>query len=371
EFLLPYFDSPADMHSMVFLKGYQWPFDPAKAVGGSSLIDILVYIETVIKGRRVFMDFRSNADGYELDKLSKEAAEYLRNSKAFQDTPIERLEFMNPGAVELYKGNGIDIHTEPLEIAVCAQHNNGGLAGNHWWESLNVKHLFPVGEVNGSHGVYRPGGSALNSGQVGGFRAADYIANCYLQPTLDAGDAEREAQRIAEQILVYLAADGAGAKSWPDERAEFQERMTRAAAHIRSKELLAGAVTEAREQYARLCAGAAGGMSPRDQIETLRNRQLCYAHLVYLEAIKYAVDSGVGSRGSALVQDSGGQKIHKMLDDTWRFAGENPQFKEKVLETLATGDTITSQWVPRREIPESDEWFETAWAAFRQGEIYK
>ena len=25
----------------------------------------------------------------------------------------------------------IDINVEPLEIAVCAQHNNGGLAGNH------------------------------------------------------------------------------------------------------------------------------------------------------------------------------------------------------------------------------------------------
>ena len=62
--------------------------------------------------------------------------------------------------------HGIDITKEPLEIAVCAQHNNGGLAGNHWWESINVSRLFPVGEVNGSHGVYRPGGSALNAGQV-------------------------------------------------------------------------------------------------------------------------------------------------------------------------------------------------------------
>ena len=86
---------------------------------------------------------------------------------------------MNPGAIELYRDHGIDIAREPLEIAVCAQHNNGGLAGNHWWESINIKHLFPVGEVNGSHGVYRPGGSALNAGQVGGFRAAEFIAHRY------------------------------------------------------------------------------------------------------------------------------------------------------------------------------------------------
>ena len=31
----------------------------------------------------------------------------------------------------------------------------------------------------GTHGVKRPGGSALNAGQVGGIRAAEYIANVY------------------------------------------------------------------------------------------------------------------------------------------------------------------------------------------------
>ena len=73
---------------------------------------------------------------------------------------------MNSPAVELYREHNIDLASEPLEIGVCAQHNNGGLKGNIWWES-DLRHLFPVGEVNGSHGVYRPGGSALNSGQVG------------------------------------------------------------------------------------------------------------------------------------------------------------------------------------------------------------
>ena len=51
---------------MVFLKGYQWPFDPRKADGGSSIMDILVYIETVNKGRQVFLDFRRNPEGFRL-----------------------------------------------------------------------------------------------------------------------------------------------------------------------------------------------------------------------------------------------------------------------------------------------------------------
>ena len=116
---------------------------------------------------------------------------------------------MNPGAIELYRDHGIDIVREPLEIAVCAQHNNGGIAGNHWWESLNIKHLFPVGEVNGSHGVYRPGGSALNSGQVAGFRAAEYIAARYRDTTLDEaawrGAATATIRQTAEFDPVGLA----------------------------------------------------------------------------------------------------------------------------------------------------------------------
>ena len=91
------------------------------------------------------------------------------------NSPIERLHSLNAPAIALYKEHGIDLEKEHLQIAVCAQHNNGGLKANIWWES-DLTHLFPVGEVNGSHGVYRPGGSALNSGQVGSYRAAQYIS---------------------------------------------------------------------------------------------------------------------------------------------------------------------------------------------------
>lgn len=47
EFLLDYFSDTAEMLSLVFLKGVQWPFDTNKIFGGSSLIDLLVYQETI------------------------------------------------------------------------------------------------------------------------------------------------------------------------------------------------------------------------------------------------------------------------------------------------------------------------------------
>ncbi|MEI3005036.1 MAG: FAD-binding protein [Victivallales bacterium] len=83
------------------------------------------------------------------------------------DSPLKRLEILNAPAIELYREHKIHLSKEPLQIAVCAQHNNGGLAGNVWWESVNLKHLFPVGEVNGSHGVTRPGGTSCTERRAG------------------------------------------------------------------------------------------------------------------------------------------------------------------------------------------------------------
>jgi succinate dehydrogenase/fumarate reductase flavoprotein subunit len=366
EFMPEYFDSVGEMNSMVFLKGYQWPFDSRKVRGGSSIVDILVYIETVLKGRRVFLDFRANPDGFSFEALSDEAHTYLTRSEALLETPIARLQKMNPGATQLYLDHGIDVTQEPLEIAVCAQHNNGGIAGNLWWESVNVKHLFPLGEVNGSHGVYRPGGSALNSGQVGGFRAAEYIANRYREWTLDEAVVMPIIEQAVESLLASLSFTGP-ALDWRAERSEFQARMSRAGAHIRSLAELRKAAPEAWDQYRRV----AQAVDPTNLTESLRNRQLCFAHAVYLEAVLFALESGVGSRGSAIAVDPNGVAVHDKLSDAWRVVLEDTAFRDRVLETVAAPDgTATSAWVPRRPLPKPDSWFETAWAKFRAGAIY-
>ena len=103
----------------------------------------------------------------------------------------------------------------------------------------------------------------------------------------------------------------------------------------------------------------------------MRTRQLCFAHRVYLEAILFSLESGVGSRGSAVVLDPNGARIHDKLDAHWRIAPDNGDFKSKVLETDSSAEArVTNRWVDCRPIPESEAWFETAWASFRNGEIY-
>ncbi|MBN1888090.1 MAG: FAD-binding protein [Thermoflexales bacterium] len=372
EFMLDYFDSVGKMNSTVFLKGYQWPFDARKAIGGSSLVDILVYVETALKGRRVFLDFRRNPAGFNFDDLSQEALAYLARSEALLDTPIARLRKMNPAAIELYAEHCIDLPREPLEIAVCAQHNNGGLAGNHWWESTNVKHLFPIGEVNGSHGVYRPGGSALNAGQVGALRAAEFIAHRCAGWTVPEDQVRQAARQAVNTLQAWIArCDGAGS-SWQAEREEFQTRMTRAGAHIRSLEELPRAVEEAWSQFERLERSACSYETPAGLAEALRNRHLCFAHAVYLGAILFALRSGAGSRGSCIALARDGDKVHDRLGDQWHIAPEGLAFREQVLETVVSSEgQVQNEWVARRPIPSADAWFETAWANFRSGAIYE
>ncbi|MBQ8389159.1 MAG: FAD-binding protein [Clostridia bacterium] len=167
----------ADSLGLIFLKGYQWPFDTRKTEG-SSAVDILV-AEQIKRGNKVYLDFNKNPrgleNGFDVLLLPDEAYEYLKNSGALFGTPIERLAKMNRGAVELYADHGINLYEEPLEIAVCAQHCNGGVAVDGNWQS-DVDGLYVAGEAAGTFGVYRPGGSALNSTQVGSLRAAEHIA---------------------------------------------------------------------------------------------------------------------------------------------------------------------------------------------------
>lgn len=182
EFLNEIFDNASQICDNIFLKGYQWPFD-SKRVNGSSKIDIAVSREKA-KGHRVYMDYRKNPTGFDFSVLSDTAKNYLQSAGACGNTPFERLNKLNPQAVDFFKKKGVDLSKEPLEIAVCAQHINGGADVDLHWQT-SVENLFAVGETAGTFGIYRPGGSALNSTQVGALRASEYIAKSKIDFSSD------------------------------------------------------------------------------------------------------------------------------------------------------------------------------------------
>jgi len=379
EFLNDYFPDMGRLATAIFLKGYQWPFDPTKVKDyGSSLIDILVYQETVLRGRRVFLDFRQNPSGcgklkeFDFRLLSPEALTYLERSGALLSTPLERLAKMNAPAIEIFKVHGIDIAREPLEIGLCAQHNNGGFRGNLWWES-NIRHLFPVGEVNGTHGVRRPGGSALNSGQVGSMRAAFYIARRYgaKPPTVKAFLAQARAEAGVTLDSARKMIDVKSQDSGPIARTrlEIQERMSTCGAAIRDPEKVKPAVGEAWSLYARM-KKELKVRSAKDLPAAFKNLDLCLTHALYLEAIDEYLNRGGKSRGSYLVLDPAGTKPCPELGEEWRFAlNPRPSFVDhKILEvSLDSRGRVVKEWVDIRPIPREDSWFENVWEDFRDG----
>ena len=381
EFLNEYFDEPGKMLDAIFLKGYQWPFDPRKIKDfGSSVIDILVYNETQIKGRKVFLDFMRNPqwgskDG-ELDfsLLGVEAREYLKNSGALFGTPIERLAKMNRPAIHLYMNNGIDITKEYLEIAVCAQHNNGGLTGNIWWES-NVKHFFPVGEVNGVFGIYRPGGSALNSTQVGSLRAAQYIAQNYKE---DPMDADEFCAKVKDQVTgrldmaQRLLSGSSGESNILSMREALQTRMTRTGAHIRTMEGVADSIRECAADLEhfidRTKPASAGELSG-----AFLNRDILITQYVYLNAIKEFMDKGGGSRGSYLIQDENGELPVDSLPEEFRYSLDSGELSGMVCEIELLCDDgkhgCRTEWKAVRPIPQEDNWFENLWNEYMDGKV--
>jgi len=376
EFLNPFFPSMSALTTDIFLKGYQWPFDPRKVLEfGSSLIDILVYHECVVRGRRVFLDFRRNPSPagntalelFDFAVLSPEAHQYLTASAALLPTPFARLEKMNPLAITLYQEQGIDITREPLEIAVCAQHNNGGLKGNIWWES-DVKHFFPIGEVNGSHGVYRPGGSALNAGQCGGLRAAQYIAQRYQQtPATEEEFATLVAAQVTGRLaqIANLLTAGGPAEALTTYRQALQARMSTAGAHVRDLTHITEAIGEARQQLAQW--QHTGVPNPHLLPYALKNYDAMLTQIAYLEAMAEYLRCGGGSRGSYMVMNCNGHLPCVGLSDDFRFTLGDDALRDQICETVLDDNAQPHHtWVNRRPIPTDDDWFENVWAEYRE-----
>lgn len=378
DFLNSFFSSMTKLCQAIFLKGYQWPFDPKKIENeGSSLIDILVYRESQILGRDVFIDFRNNITkdprlgSFHVSLLDKETSQYWAQSGLTGETPIERLEQLNPKAIELYLDHNIDLHKEPLAVGVCAQHNNGGLSGDIWWESTNINHLFPIGEVNGSHGVYRPGGTALNSGQVGAFRASQKIAGSYRTSTLDKEKALNRLNLSLDKMreLSRRISSAGYDSNTRDYRKEIQARMTMYAAFVRDAEAIEKACEDALEQQKRY------GEIKINRIEqlphALRNRHLVLTHRFYLEAIRDYLKQGGGSRGSYIVRDTKGEIFHDRLESEWKGKMDDGSLTNKIQHLSHVDGKIRVSWEDCRPIPEEDFWFETTWADFLDHSVFK
>ncbi len=361
EFLTEFFGDEYEALSNVFLKGYQWPFDSKKIYNGSSIIDLLVFYECSVKNRRVYLDFTKNPfslENLEYEKLSEAAFTYLKNAEAMFGTPIERLEKMNMPAIELYKSKGVDITSEYLEIALCSQHHNGGIAVDRWWQTC-VDGLFAIGECAGTHGISRPGGSALNAGQVGALRVSQYIDK--MNEKADENAFELISKEALEKLDTFNKECLKNDANADELIAYARGKMSDVGSAIRDNDKIAEYINKLDS----LLLGTIG----------VKNEKLLYKAYKYLDILKTqkAVLSamlhfslmGVSSRGSAIICDKNGI-LPEGLDEMFRYRISDKIFADKIQEVRNDDGEIEVNLRDVRPIPTEDDFFENVWRTYRQ-----
>lgn len=268
---------------------------------------------------------------------------------------------MNKPAIELYASFGVDLYSEPLEIAVCAQHCNGGVAVDKWYES-DVGGLFVIGEAAGVFGVQRPGGSALNSTQVGGIRAAEMIAHRLKkkQNTVRLPICDDDIILFGTGVE-YLTFEDVYSK-----RMSFAHRMTESCSFLRRPTELASLLNDVKSELSAFSRYAVcDGRSLR---ELYIYRDVLLTQLMMLNAVHSYITAGGLSRGSYLITDEATSDI---------LSGKTPvtdtAFSSRVIKTKLAKDSgleAETYFEAVRPVPDTVCWFENVYNAYRKGEIF-
>ena len=346
EFLFLYFQNPEDLFQLQKMKGEQWAFDAKKVrTDGSSLLDLLIYHEISIKGRRVFIDYRANPYGY-----------------SASESPAERLKSLSPEAYSTLLNLGIDPEKRPIEISTAITHHNGGLLVDYNWES-NLSHLFPIGEAAGTHGTTAPAGASINHTQVSGSRAASYIAKQYSEPPMliDAFvDCVRDDfhQRIemTKDFLANLQRKDVDeeAISIRTVREAIGKRMDKVCGLFRDASRIEHELTLARESLNKLTSF----FVPHAVLDLslfYKNYDLLICQIAFLSAMLDYDRSGGKSRGSYLLYDRNGTLPHPRLQEMFRFSVDNSVLASQIqeVEYRAHDQNCFILWRPIRPIPKS------------------
>ncbi len=254
-------------------------------------------------------------------------------------------------------------------MRVAFQHNNGGLWVDNNYQT-NIANLFAIGEVAGAHGVARPGGSALNSGQVGGARVAQFLSR---QGVFSRNDYASLLAAAADSVVTesrrMLSVGGAAHR---DIRTTVQQSMTSAAGFIRRPEQVRSAVSSSVALLERVKAQPPAADCIEDLSAAWETRGLCRASTAYLKSIDAYVSSGGGSRGSYMVVcDEYDQSA--MRGEVTSLTGKLFDFRKERIEDRQTrvvidGRDLSVASEEVRPIPTDESWFETAWAMWKSNQ---
>ena len=357
EFLTAWFSGEAEALEATFLKGYEWPFSAEKAKNGSSRLDLAVYTETVVKGRRVYLDYTQNPFGIrsaDIAAACETAGAYLAAAGAAGDTPYERLCALNAPAARLFSGKGVDLSRTPLQIALCAQHMNGGVSVDCRWQT-DVPGLYAAGECAGTHGIRRPGGSALNAGQAGAYRAAEAIAQTRRAPA-KAERFDRLAGQALEEYAALKNAVLSNENNVPLLETALRSRFDAVCAAVRRPAGCREALYEVLSLYGHF-AERVRAQSESDMPAVYRLRDLLLTQAAMLESV-LALHKAYGtSRGGAITPQT---------DDLFSFSLGNGENTNRIQTVRLTDNGFLTEERPVRPLPAPETNFEKVWKEFRE-----
>ena len=379
-FLADYYRTTQELASNIFRKGYQWPFHATRVMDfGSSLLDMAVAHEQQL-GRKVYMDFNRNPEAvpgdlpFSLQRLDDDVRAYLENNDALAALPIERLQRMNPLSIALYKMHGHDLTQTPLQFAMNNQHMNGGIEVDIWGQT-SLPGCFAVGEIAGTHGVTRPGGAALNAGQVFAMRLARYIAHAGRRNAVDDVP-ELAAQPLAEVNDVILRAQrNESGRSLQSVKEEIQTRMSDHGGFICHVDAVRQVAEEARLLAAAVAKNALSIRHLAEIPELFMWRQMALISAAVLTMLDDYISAGGGSRGARIILDPEGDCLPLTRNgpaQLWRFRPEQASDKEKKLTIhYQQAKFIVRQKALRSLADSKDHYFEKNWPDFLNGNIYR
>lgn len=225
EFLRDYFPDGTewnDIYDIIFAKGASWPVsyrDP------SHIIDVAVFKE-LAEGRKVYLDYARNPEGFDRDSL----------------TPLARLQKINLPVVEWLKKRGVDLEKgDKLEVFPAVQHFQGGVKIRKNGETT-LKGLYACGEcAGGQHGANRPGGNALLDSQVFGKISGK---NAAIEAGNKLGSCTRSQAESYAAKLKSVASEGMPASA---ARQKVQQISSRYASVVREEHGLAKGIDKLRE----------------------------------------------------------------------------------------------------------------------------
>ena len=322
EFLIEAGLSREEIEKLLILKGNEWAFDVRK-IESSSKLDMLVLSE-IQKGRKVYLD-------------------YMHSLKDGAETPASIIRNENYLLSSYLSDRGSDISRKYIEVTVGAEHFNGGVSVDSWWQS-NVEGLFAIGEASSATGIYSPTGSSFNMGQVSARRASSWILEHGIgEWYVDSMNLEDDVH-LVDSIAEHALEGNVDALSVLD---EVRNIMSSSMGIKRNMDSLKKALLKVDSYLSSFASIKVDRTSRIWMLFELRN-VLLSAKAMLESAMDY-MENGGKSRASAMYD---GRDVEDGI----------PLIQEAVMKD---GSFEFSRRAPR-PIPTSDDTFDAIWSSFRR-----